>query len=127
MMSTTLKTIVILSNYSHDIATAFLFISAVGLYLLSKTMSLIEGPEDRESFLVLFRRFTLMARVSLVWVLLAGVPRVVFYKQLEWSQMAGQMQVVAIIIKHIFMFLLVGTGILHWRRLSKKAKEIEGA
>lgn len=124
-MSQTAKTIVVLSNYSHDIATAFLFIAVVGLYLLSRTIPLVQTSGDRMAFIEVFRKLTLMAKVSLAWVLLAGVPRVVFYKQLEWSQMSGDLQVVAIIIKHIFMFLLVGTGIVHWRRLAKRVKEIE--
>ncbi len=124
-MSNTIKTIVILSNYSHDIATAFLFISAVGLYLLSKVMRQAKTGQDRETLVFLFRKLTLLSKYSLGWVLLAGVPRVIFYKQLEWSLMAGQMQVVAIIIKHIFMFILVGTGIVHWRRLSKKMHQSE--
>ncbi len=124
-MSETLKTIIVLSNYSHDIATAFLFISAVGLFLLSRVSRQVQSSADRRAIVKLFKKLTLMAKLSLGWVLLAGVPRVVFYRQLEWSRMAGQMQVVAIVIKHIFMFALVGTGVVHWRRLARRLREME--
>lgn len=110
------------NNYSHDIATAFLAVSGATMWILSRKY---QNPEDAEAetyFVKVFLSVTLIAKYSLLWILIAGVPRVIFYKQYEWSDMAGNLQVVAIIIKHIVMFLLVGTGLFYWSKLDKKVK-----
>ena len=63
-----------------------------------------------------------MAKYSLIYILVAGVPRVIFYEEYEWSRIAGDLQIVAIIIKHVVMFLLVGTGFYFWIKLGKKVR-----
>jgi|Deesub1362A_J573_1020465.scaffolds.fasta_scaffold19603_2 sterol desaturase/sphingolipid hydroxylase (fatty acid hydroxylase superfamily) len=124
-MNGTLKMIITISNYSHDIATAILAISAVTMYLLYRRYRESENLQTVRFFINAYTKITRLATVCLVWILLAGVPRVIFYKKLEWSIAAGQTQIVAIMIKHIFMFLLVGTGILYWRRVSKKVRQLK--
>jgi hypothetical protein len=48
-----------------------------------------------------------------------------FYTQYEWSDAAGDLQVIAIIIKHVVMFLLVGTGLFYWSKLAKRVKQLQ--
>ncbi len=113
----------LLLNYSHDIATAFLTVSGVLIVLLyKKRQSLSEGGSI-EAFSLIYRRIKLIAEVSLLWILIAGVPRTLFYKKLEWSYMAGNAQVVAIGIKHVVMFALVGVLSYYWIKLSRFLKE----
>lgn len=114
-----------ISNYSHDIATAFLAISGFTMWLLAKKYP-VSGNSDLICYFInLYASIKSMAMYSLAWILIAGVPRVVFYRQFEWSSVAGDLQVVAIIIKHIAMFLLVGTGVFYWLRLDKKVSALK--
>jgi len=113
------------NNYSHDIATAFLAVSGATMWILLRKY---QNPEDVETgvyFVKIYRSVTSIAKYSLIWILLAGIPRIIFYRQYEWSDMAGNLQVVAIIIKHIVMFLLVGAGLFFWSRLDKKVKTLK--
>lgn len=113
------------SNYSHDIATAFLAVSGWTMWLLSSIRG--ESAWSREADLLFIRTYEAvrkMARYSLEWIILAGVPRIIFYRQFEWSAMAGDLQVVAIIIKHVVMFTLVGGGLYYWSRLNKRVGQI---
>jgi len=110
------------NNYSHDIATAILAISGAAMWMLSRNYPESATQEMELYFVRIYQSITKMAKYSLIWILIAGVPRVTFYKQYEWSTTAGDLQVIAIMIKHIVMFLLVGTGLFYWSKLSRRVK-----
>jgi len=111
-------------NYSHDIATALLAASGAALWLLSKNYPSDATPAMERYFVATYRSASRIAKDSLYFILIAGVPRVFFYMQYEWSELAGELQIVVVVIKHIFMFLLVGTGIYFWIKLGRKAREL---
>lgn len=115
------------SNYSHDIATAFLTVSGITMWLISKGYSAsADQSDDMELlFIGVYHSTRKIARYSLEWILIAGVPRIIYYKQFEWSHMAGDLQVVAIVIKHIVMFLIVGMGLYYWIKLNKKVNSLK--
>lgn len=117
-----LKVSLLLLNYSHDIATAFLTVSGVLIVLLYKKRETLTG-ESMDAFYTMYRRIKLIAELSLIWILLAGIPRTIFYKKLEWSYMAGNAQIVAIGIKHVVMFALVGALSYYWIKLSRFLRE----
>ncbi|GAB4483786.1 MAG: hypothetical protein OHK006_06010 [Thermodesulfovibrionales bacterium] len=116
--------ILMVVNYSHDIATAFLTVSGLALWMLSRSFPEDGGKAARRRFTDLYDRVRRMTRYSLEWVLLAGVPRIVFYRSFEWSNRAGDLQVVAIVIKHIVMFTLVGGGVYFWLNLHRRVKQM---
>lgn len=111
-------------NYSHDIATALLAVSGATLWMLWATFPSGAGSATMRYFTRVYEKVSRLAKYSLWWILAAGVPRIIFYTEYEWSREAGDLQVVAIIIKHIVMFLLVGTGIFYWTRLDRKIKKL---
>lgn len=119
-MTSTAGILIMTINYSHDIATAFLAVSGVMMLFLSKMHPSSAGRETDLFFVRICELIRKSARYSLEWILVAGVPRIIFYMQFEWSTMAGDLQVIAIVIKHIVMFLLVGMGLYYWLRLNKK-------
>lgn len=112
-------------NYSHDIATALLAASGAAMWMLSSTYPADATPAVERFFVRAYRGITRIAKDSLYYILLAGVPRVVFYMQYEWSDLAGDLQVVAVVIKHIVMFALVGTGVYFWIKLGRRARELQ--
>jgi len=113
------------NNYSHDIATAFLAVSGITMWMLSRVYRVSASEEAGRYFVSIYRDVVTVAKVSLAWIVIAGVPRILFYRQYEWSDMAGGLQVVAIIIKHIVMFLLVGSGVVYWAKLDKTVRSLE--
>ncbi len=118
--------VVIMSiNYSHDIATALLAVSGAFLWMLSSLYPSEASIGMERYFVTTYHGITRLAKLSLFWILAAGVPRIVFYTQYEWSDAAGDLQVIAIIIKHVVMFLLVGTGLFYWSKLAKRVKQLQ--
>ncbi|MBI5641206.1 MAG: hypothetical protein HZA17_12360 [Nitrospirae bacterium] len=116
---------IMVTNYSHDIATAFLAVSGLTMWLISRQHFVSESPEQELFFIRIYKGITRIAKDSLYWILLAGVPRVVFYMEYEWSDVAGRLQIVAIVIKHVVMFTLVGAGLFFWSRLSRRVKVLK--
>jgi len=111
-------------NYSHDIATAVLAVSGAVLWILSRHMPEQSTGAAVQYFVGVFRRISRLGKISILYILAAGVPRVIFYMDYEWTDMAGDLQVIAIIIKHIVMFLLVGSGLYFWTGLNRKMKRL---
>ena len=121
-MDSAFNILLAINNYSHDIATAFLAVSGFMLWVLSRHYPESDDKAIIFHFITLYNSIKTIAKYSLIWILIAGVFRVTFYNQFEWSDTAGDMQVVVIGIKHVVMFLIVGIGITHWLRLDKKVK-----
>ena len=109
-------------SYSHDMATALLAASGAGLWMLDRSYPAAATPATQLFFVRAFHGITRLAKYSLIWIVVAGVPRIMFYREYEWADAAGDLQVIAIIIKHVAMFLIVGTGLFYWAKLGRKVR-----
>ncbi|MBI4844483.1 MAG: hypothetical protein HY809_09200 [Nitrospirae bacterium] len=115
-----------MNNYFHDVATALLLASGIAMWVIYKKFGESEGRESKEYFLRLYASMTFLARFSLAWIILGGVPRTYFYKEFEWANYAGKSQVPALLVKHVLAFLFVGMGAYIWIKIRKKAAGIRG-
>jgi hypothetical protein len=125
-MSETGGVILMMNNYFHDVATALLLASGIALWVIYKKFGESDKPEVRDYFLRLYDSLTFLAKFSLAWILLGGIPRTYFYTEFEWSHYAGMSQIPALIVKHILAFIFVGAGAHIWIRIRKKAREVRG-
>jgi uncharacterized membrane protein len=127
-MSPSLGVFIMMNNYFHDVATALLLASGVVIWVIVKRYnSTAKTQETTEYFLKIYRGITRLAWFSLVWIILGGIPRTIFYKDFEWANAVGKDQVPALVIKHILAFIFVGSGAYMWLKISKKIKEIKGS
>jgi hypothetical protein len=78
-----------------------------------------------EYFLGLYKGMTKVAKSSLFWILVGGVPRTLYYRDFEWISAVKDGQVSALIVKHALTFAFVGAGVHLWVRLRKKVRGIE--
>lgn len=117
-----------MNNYLHDVATALLAASGVALgVMLRRWDAEPRGPDAARLFLDLAARMATLARVSLAWIVLGGIPRVIWYREFEWANAAGRGQVVALAVKHVVAFALVGYGAALWLRLRRRIEAIRAA
>lgn len=112
-------------NYSHDVATALLTASGVAMWLLSKNFPSQASPESERYLIKTYRSITRVAKDSLYYVLIAGIPRVIFYMHYEWSDLAGDLQIVVVVIKHIALISLVATGVYLWIKLGNRVRTLK--
>jgi len=111
--------LVMLNNYFHDLAVAFLFASSLMAHLVVKEWPGRPSP-------ALATMLQLVAWGSLVWVLLGGVVRVIFYKEYEWLPKAGTAQIPALMAKHVVMVGLTVWGLVGVLRLKRRLRASDG-
>lgn len=113
MSSSVLEAIlVMLNNYFHDLAVAFLFASTLMAHIVLRRWPGV--PSAR--VVALLRR---VAWGSLVWVLLGGAVRAWFYREYEWLPKAGTAQVPALVAKHVLLVALTAWGLAGVVRLGR--------
>lgn len=116
---------VMMNNYFHDVATALLAASAVLMLVLVRTLDDVPSPEVARFVVRLYPRMTLLAKVALIWILLGGIPRTIFFTRVELATGVGTTGIaVALAVKHLIMFALVVLGALQWRRLAGRFVEL---
>lgn len=119
---------IMMNNYFHDVATALLMASGFGVYVVMKRYE--ERPYSKEAteyFLKVFEGMTRLAKFSLWWILLGGIPRTIFYKDFEWANSVEHAQVPALMVKHVMIFGFVGTGVGMWHKYGKRVRNIRAA
>jgi hypothetical protein len=117
-----------MNNYLHDVATALLAASAFALWVMLRRFETAGGgPDAARLFLAMHRSLSRLARLSLVWIVLGGIPRTIWYADFEWANAAGRGQVAALAVKHVVAFTLVGFGVAFWVRLRRRVREVEAA
>lgn len=120
-----LKVAVMLNNYFHDLATALLMTSGFAAFYLAKAVESAKTKEAVNLFAQLFQRFTFIGRIAFVWIIVAGAIRLAAFNTYEWQDAVGKNQIPALILKHLLLFAVVGTGIYTWRRLSREVAAIK--
>jgi len=104
--------LIAINNYSHDAAAALLAVSLAVVWMLSKNFPSSGDAALDFSFVRVYSGVARTARYSLCWLLIAGIPRAIFFREYESSRV--------MVIKYGVMVLLAGIGLLYWGRLSKK-------
>lgn len=112
-----------MNNYFHDVATALLASSGLALWAMLHAWERDPRPEAARFFLAVHARMRTLARISLAWIVLGGIPRTIFYSEFEWANAAGRGQVAALAVKHVVFFVVVGFGVWSWRRLGRRVAE----
>ncbi len=125
-MSPLLGVFIMMNNYFHDVATALLAASGVVIWVIVKRYdSAAKTQETTEYFLRIYKSSTKLAKISLAWILIGGIPRTIFYKEFEWANAVGKSQVPALIVKHILVFIFLGIGVYIWIKINRRVKELK--
>jgi len=105
--------LVMLNNYFHDLAVAFLWASSLMAHLVLRYWP---GRPSEELAKILDR----IAWGSLAWVLIGGAIRAWFYQEYEWLPAAGRGQVVALAVKHVLLVGLTVWGLVGVVKLRRR-------
>ena len=110
--------LIIMNNYFHDVATATLLSSAVILWVLGR-QARKGGPELRRALARAMPTLTKFAIGALIWIILGGIPRVIFFNTFEFIPAKDNGIIIDLAIKHIFLFAAVVVGAVMWARIGK--------
>jgi len=115
-----------MNNYFHDVATALLMASGIVIWVIVRRYdSAIKTRETTEYFLRIYNSATKLVRFSLIWIIIGGVPRTIFYTEFEWANAAGKNQIPALLVKHVLAFAFVGIGAYIWLKINRRVNDIK--
>jgi hypothetical protein len=120
-MDSNWRLMIILNNYLHDVASAFLLASAIIVYVLGRQA---RGGGDGEK-LALARAYRTLTRVAwgaLAWIIVGGIPRTIFFNRFEFIPAQTNGIVADLIIKHVLLVSAVIAGSIMWVRIGKQAR-----
>jgi len=111
--------LIVMNNYFHDVATATLLAATVIMYALSKQAER-EGAAASATLSGFYRTLTRFVWGALIWIVIGGIPRVIFFKTHEFIPARVNGLLVALGVKHVLMFTAVVVGTLLWRSVRRK-------
>jgi hypothetical protein len=112
--------LIIFNNYFHDVATATLLSSGVICWVLGR-QARRGGEAERRALARAYGTLTKFAIGALVWIILGGIPRTIFFYQAEFIP-AGQLGIVQdLLVKHVILVSMVIAGAIMWWRIGKIA------
>lgn len=114
--------LVMLNNYFHDFATAMVVVSSYIMHIMVRYAEKKPERNIREMVLSIYPKMLHLTAGSFIFLLFAGVIRTFTFKEFEWMEAAGRGQVVALMLKHILLFILFGYGIYLWIGVHRKVK-----
>lgn len=117
--------LIVLNNYLHDVATATLLSSAVIFYVLARQAKNGDAGEKR-AFAHAYKSLTRFAVGALVWIILGGIPRTIFFTKYEFIPAQINGIVPDLIMKHVILVAMVVAGVVMWVRMGKLAREYRG-
>ncbi len=109
--------LIIMNNYFHDVATAVLVAAAAIMWVLGRRAR----SGSAEEIAVLARSYPTLTKFAigaLVWVVIGGVPRVIFFNTHDLGAVRGDL-VTAIAVKHVVEVAAVVAGVVMWRRVKR--------
>ncbi|MDP2232735.1 MAG: hypothetical protein Q8K89_03795 [Actinomycetota bacterium] len=104
--------LIVFNNYFHDLATGVFFGCAVTMWALAR--SLRADPSRAEALAPAYAALTRALWIAVAWILIGGIPRTIYFPAYEFIPALGKGIVPALVVKHVFMFAAVGTGIAAW-------------
>lgn len=115
-----------MNNYFHDVATALLAATGIILAIMVSKYGTVEDESARMYFARVYAGSVSIARFTLFWILLGGIPRTLYFRTFEWKNALDHQQVPALIIKHLLALVFVALGALLWKKYSRRAAVIMG-
>lgn len=123
-MSEVLAVSIMMNNYFHDVATAMLFASGS---IFWSVLVLYEQTSGEATLRYLMRFHRISRKVlgfSLAWLLLGGIPRILFFRSFEWGNAVSKGQADGLLAKHILAFVMIMAGSWIWIKASRRMASI---
>lgn len=122
-LSPLLKVMIIMNNYFHDVATALLLASAVIVWILGRKAER-DGAQAAAWFASAYPLLTKFAWFSIAWIVIGGIPRTIFFNQVEWNMAdpSNMYLFSALMVKHAAMWIAVFAGGWMWMKVRRVAR-----
>jgi hypothetical protein len=111
---------IMMNNYFHDVATALLAASAFTPHAVSRVQALRTDAASPRLFIQTYDIMVKFFRFALWCIIIGGILGTIFFTSFEWNHFADKLQIPALMVKHVLIFVLVVWGVIAWKRLKRK-------
>jgi hypothetical protein len=116
--------LLMLNNYVHDVATGLLLISAFWVAWSARELGDAPSAETLAYFRRTYRRSLRFVVGSIAGIVLTGVPRTVYFMELEWHPAMGKGLIPVLVAKHVLIFTMLGVGFYAWVHLRRRLRRL---
>ena len=112
-----------MNNYFHDLATTLPLASGIIMWNVVRRY-LKSGGATGAFVLSIHRRMRAVVTVSIVWISVSAIPRILTFTNFELFNAAEKKHLPALIVKHTLTFIIVICGALLWIHINRRIKTI---
>lgn len=117
-MSYLVPALIYLSNYLHDLATAFFFVATLFAWWSRRSL-----PKVYPEVITVLKR---VALISFSLILVLGQVRAWNYYEYEWLPALGRNQVPILVGKHVILFFITAWAGVAWWKMRKADRALTG-
>lgn len=123
-MSQPAAVFIMMSNYFHDVATAMIMASSVAMWVILKRYEDNAKPDAMAFLLRLYQGISKMVIVSWVWILSAGLLRLITFNTYEWPNAVENHHEHGLTVKYGIALAMMAGGAWLWIMVMKRMKAI---
>lgn len=118
-------TILLMSNYFHDVATAMPLASGLLLRAIIKRYE--DNPTDGfKAFLMrAYDGISKLFAFSVAWLIAGGIPRIITLRDFEWANAVIKGHTEALAVKYAIAGTMTIAGLVYWHGLMRKMKAVK--
>jgi hypothetical protein len=127
IMSPALSTFIAINNFLHDLASGIPLASGVAMWVVVGQYEKNRNDETGALMLRLYRGISRIFVVSLVWITLGAIPRILTFTRFESANALSGHNIAGLIAMHVTIFATVMGGTFLWIALTRKVRRLRGA
>ncbi|MDH5720309.1 MAG: hypothetical protein OEZ13_06755 [Spirochaetia bacterium] len=112
--------LVLLNNWMHDFSAAGWIFST---FVIMKLIQHYQKDDKLKNAIVpVLKTMKLLMHYSLAGIVIFGIGRALAYKEYEWSEEAGDSQLILLAVKHVVLTAVFIWGVIYYRKALKIIK-----
>jgi uncharacterized membrane protein len=114
---------ILMNNYFHDVATTMLLACGIAMLLIIRQLGNGSDAATLDYFSRLFRGVHRLAWISVAWILVGGIPRVLTFNSFEWANAVEKHHEAGLIAKYVIAVFMMVLGAYLWAAQLRKLRD----
>lgn len=123
-MSQSYAVFIMMSNYFHDVATAMLMAASAALWLILKFYEKDAAGDSLVFLAKLHRGFSKLIIFSWVWIISAGLFRILTFRIYEWPNAVEKHQEYGLLVKYCIASAMMAGGAWLWSLVGRRMQAL---
>ncbi len=126
-MNPSLAVFIMINNFLHDMVIAVPLASGIAMRVIVGRFEKNRNAGTGALMLGIYDKISKIFIVSLVWISLGAIPRILTFTRFEWANALNDHNISGLIIKHVIVFAVLMSGAFLWAALTRRVKKLKSA